>query len=98
MIPLLTLIAYSCPRGQAGTWFALMASLMNVASSAGTLGTKYLNQLYVVTREVHDASGTLITSANYDNVGALLIITAVIGLIVPLMAILIFLRKNEPNI
>ncbi|MDP2932519.1 MAG: hypothetical protein Q8N81_00110, partial [bacterium] len=33
MVPLLTIVARSCPSGQAGTWFALMASLMNLALS-----------------------------------------------------------------
>ena len=43
MIPLLTLIAIYAPAGHRATWFALMASLMNLALVAGALQTKYLN-------------------------------------------------------
>ena len=35
MIPLLTLIAIYAPAGHRATWFALMASLMNLALVAG---------------------------------------------------------------
>jgi hypothetical protein len=37
MIPLLTLTAYYAPPGQRATWFALMASFMNLALVAGQL-------------------------------------------------------------
>ena len=50
MIPLLTLIAFYAPAGHRATWFALMASLMNIALVAGQLQTKYLNQVFVVQR------------------------------------------------
>jgi MFS family permease len=40
MIPLLTLIAFYAPEGRRATWFALMASLMNLALVAGQLQTK----------------------------------------------------------
>ena len=44
MIPLLTLIAFYAPPGHRATWFALMASFMNLALVAGQLQTKYLNR------------------------------------------------------
>lgn len=94
MVPLLTLIARTCPAGNAGTWFALMASLMNLALSASALGTKYLNTVWVVAREVKNSSGAIVTAANYSNVGVLLITTWVIGLVVPLVVIWLFLRKD----
>lgn len=98
MVPLLTIIARSCPIGHAATWFALMASLMNLALSASSLGTKYLNSLFIVTREVKDSAGNILVAANYDNVGILLIITLIIGLVVPLTAIYLFLRKTNNEI
>jgi hypothetical protein len=42
---MLTLVAIYAPEGKKGTWFALMASLMNIALSAGGLLTKYLNKV-----------------------------------------------------
>lgn len=99
MIPLLTLTAIYAPRGNAATWFALMASLMNLALTAGTLFSKYLNQLWVVTREVRDLAGNMISSANYTELGDLMIASSVIGLIIPLTTIFIFMkvlnRKNN---
>ena len=50
MVPLLTLIAIYAPPAHRATWFALMASFMNLALVAGQLGTKYLNWLFVVER------------------------------------------------
>jgi hypothetical protein len=43
---MLTLVAIYAPEGKKGTWFALMASLMNIALSAGGLLTKYLNKIF----------------------------------------------------
>ena len=81
MIPLLTLIAYYAPAGQRATWFALMASLMNLALVAGQLQTKYLNQALTVAR------------GDYQELGLLLITVAVLGLVVPVVAIVAFGRR-----
>jgi hypothetical protein len=81
MIPLLTLIAYYAPAGHRATWFALMASLMNLALVAGQLQTKYLNQIFTVGR------------GYYDELGTLLIIAAVMGLAIPVTAIVLFGRR-----
>ena len=81
MIPLLTLIAFYAPAGHRATWFALMASLMNLALVAGQLQTKYLNQVFVVQR------------GDYSELGPLLIIAAVLGFILPIGAILLFGRR-----
>lgn len=81
MIPLLTLIAFYAPLGHRATWFALMASLMNLALVAGQLQTKYLNEFFVVQR------------GEYSDLGPLLIIAAVLGLILPVGAILFFGRR-----
>ena len=81
MIPLLTLTAYYAPPGHRATWFALMASLMNLALVAGQLQTKYLNEMFAVGR------------GDYGELGVLLIAVTVIGLVVPLTAILLFGRR-----
>jgi hypothetical protein len=81
MIPLLTLIAFYAPPAQRATWFALMASLMNMALVAGQLQTKYLNQMFVVERGV------------YGELGPLLLIVAGLGLAVPIIAIALFGRR-----
>jgi hypothetical protein len=81
MIPLLALVAYYAPAGHRATWFALMASLMNMALVAGQLQTKYLNQIFTVHR------GT------YDELGVLLITAVTLGLVIPVAAIALFGRR-----
>jgi hypothetical protein len=89
MIPMLAWIANSAPPNLKATYFAIMASFTNLALSASQLGTKYLNQAFVVTREVRDAAGTLQTPADYSELGVLLIVQLSIALALPLAAILI---------
>src|SRR5262249_38804450 len=63
MVPLLTLTAYFAPPGHRATWFALMASLMNIALVASQLQTKYLNEIFVVGRGQYSELGPLVISA-----------------------------------
>lgn len=81
MIPLLTLVALHAPAGHRATWFALMASLMNMALVAGQLQTKFLNQAFVVQR------------GDYSDLGPLLITAVVLGFIIPVAAIALFGRR-----
>lgn len=81
MIPLLTLVAIYAPSGHRATWFALMASLMNLALVAGGLGTKYLNEIFTVDR------------GQYANLPALAVSAIVVSLVIPLSAILVFGRR-----
>jgi hypothetical protein len=88
MIPMLAWIANSAPAQLKATFFAVMASFTNLALSASTLGTKYMNQLYTVTREVQDRETAAITvPADYSELGWLMITVAVLTLVLPLAAI-----------
>jgi len=88
MIPMLAWIANSAPSNLKATYFAVMASFANLALSASQLGTKYLNQIFVVTREVRDpASGVVKLPADYSEVGFLLLGATAIGLALPLAAV-----------
>ncbi len=88
MIPMLAWIARSAPDNLKATYFAIMASFTNLALSLSQLGTKYLNQIYIVAREVKDpASGAVQTPADYSQLGVLLIATILIGLALPFAAI-----------
>ena len=78
MIPLLTLIAIYAPAGHRATWFALMASLMNLALVAGQLQTKYLNEIFVVSR------------GHYENLPHIVGISIVMGLVLPILTIWAF--------
>ena len=89
MIPMLAWIANSAPANLKATFFAVMASFTNLALSLSQLGTKYMNDIYVVTREVHDqASGAIQTPADYSQLGSLLIVQLLLGLALPFAAIL----------
>ena len=88
MIPMLAWIANSAPANLKATFFAVMASFTNLALSLGQLGTKYLNEIYVVAREIHDqASGAIQTPADYSHLGSLLIAQLLLGLALPFAAI-----------
>jgi hypothetical protein len=89
MVPMLAWIARSAPDRLKATYFAVMASFTNLALSAAQLGTKYLNQIYLVTREVKDqATGAIKVAADYSQLGDLLILVTVIGFVAPMVAIL----------
>ncbi|HUS97880.1 MAG TPA: hypothetical protein VMX97_14215 [Hyphomicrobiaceae bacterium] len=75
MIPLLTLTAIYAPPSHRATWFALMASFMNLALVAGQLQSKYLNMMFRIDR------------TSYDNLPVLLIAVTIIGFLVPIIAI-----------
>ena len=81
MIPALTLVALNAPAGHRATWFALMASLMNVALVAGQLQTKYLNLLFDVDR------------GSYVNLPSLVAAVLVIGFVVPVAGVLAFGKR-----
>ena len=81
MIPLLSLIVFYAPAGQRATWFALMASLMNLALVAAQLQTKYFNEIFVVQR------------GDYSELGLLLIAAALLGFVLPVGAIALFGRR-----
>ena len=88
MVPMLAWIANSAPAHLKATFFAVMSSFANLALSASQLGTKYLNQIYTVTREVRDAvSGALSVPADYSELGMLLLTVTLLGLLLPLAAI-----------
>lgn len=88
MIPMLAWIANSAPANLKATFFAVMASFTNLALSLSQLGTKYLNEVFVVTREVRDqATGAIQTPADYGQLGPLLIAQLVLGLALPFAAI-----------
>ncbi len=93
MIPMLAWIARNAPDGLKATFFAVMASFTNLALSASNLATKYLNQIFTVTREVTAADGST-TPADYGQLGALLITVALITVILPLVTVLIVQNSN----
>jgi MFS family permease len=90
MIPMLAWIANSAPENLKATFFAVMASFTNLALSASQLGTKYMNQMFRVSREVKDpATGDVAVPADYSELGMLLMTVTAIGLALPLLAILL---------
>ncbi len=88
MVPMLAWIARNAPVQLKATFFAVMASFTNMALSASSLSTKYLNQIYVVTRAVtYPETGEVTSTADYSQLGYLLISVAVISVIVPLATV-----------
>lgn len=90
MVPMLAWIANSAPSRLKATYFAVMASFTNLALSLSQLGTKYLNQAFVVTRQVSDpATGKVQVPADYSQLGDLLLTQVSLGLLLPFVAIAI---------
>ena len=81
MVPLLTLTAYYAPPGHRATWFALMASLMNIAVVASQLQTKYLNDIFVVGR------------GQYAELGPLMLWAVALSFILPVGTIALFGKR-----
>jgi hypothetical protein len=95
MIPMLAWIANSAPIDLKATYFAVMASFTNLALSLAQLGTKYLNQVFTVSREVRNAStGAIEVAADYSELGSLMLTAGALGLVMPILAIFLirFLR------
>ena len=92
MIPILAWIAQSAPSHLKATFFAVLASFTNLALSASNLGTKYLNQIFVVTREVKSKTGEITTQADYSELGILLLTVLLLTLTLPILAT-ILIRK-----
>jgi hypothetical protein len=95
MIPMLAWIANSAPDRLKATYFAVMASFTNLALSLSNLGTKYLNGMYTVTREVKDhATGAIKIPADYSQLGDLFVAAIAIGFILPMLAI-VFVKSTR---
>ncbi|WP_050606087.1 hypothetical protein [Ruegeria sp. 6PALISEP08] len=95
MVPMLAWIARNAPVQLKATFFAVMASFTNMALSASSLSTKYLNQTYVVTRAVtNPGTGEVTSTADYSQLGYLLIFVALISVVVPL-ATVFFIQNSR---
>ena len=87
MIPMLAWIARSAPDNLKATYFAVMASFTNLALSLSQLGTKYLNQIFEITRATKTAAAQ--SAANNTELGPLLLTTICLGFAMPFIAIAI---------
>jgi MFS family permease len=83
MIPMLAWIAREAPLKQKATYFAVMAAFTNLALSASSLGTNYLNEMFVVER------------GHYAQLGGLMLTAVLIGLVLPIVTVLLVNRNNR---
>lgn len=95
MIPLLAWIAKNAPSNLKATFFAVFASFTNLALSASNLLTKYLNQIFIITREVKDKmNNAIISNANYDELGLLILSVIIITFFLPIISVLV-IKKTK---
>lgn len=95
MIPMLAWIARNAPENLKATFFAVMASFTNLALSASSLLTKYLNEIFAVTRAVRDpTTGAIAVAADYSQLGWLLIVVVVVGVALPL-AVVVMVQSSR---
>ena len=78
MIPMLAWIAREAPGDQKATYFAVMAAFTNLALSASSLGTRYLNRIFLIER------------GQYDELGGFMATVLLLGLIVPVATVMFF--------
>jgi uncharacterized membrane protein len=83
MVPMLAWIAREAPQELKATYFAVMAAFTNLALSAASLGTNYMNQIFIVER------------GSYDELGQLMIAVNLIGLIIPIATVLLVNRWSR---
>jgi hypothetical protein len=94
MIPMLAWIANSAPKQLKATYFAVMAAFVNLALSLSQLLTKWLNQGFVITREVRDATtGQVVIAADYSELGWLLMVVMGLNFMIPIAAI-VFAKRT----
>ena len=95
MIPLLAWIARSAPDHLKATFFAVFASFTNLALSASSLGTKYMNEIFTVSREVRDAATNAVTVAkDYSELGMLLITVVAISVALPCIVVFVIQKSG----
>jgi hypothetical protein len=95
MIPMLAWIAKNAPNEMKATFFAVFASFTNLALSASALATKYINQVFEVSREIIDpATQQVTTQADYSELGLLLMAVALITIILPIAVVALIQRSS----
>ena len=95
MIPLLAWIAKNAPDELKATFFAVFASFTNLALSASALATKYINQIFEISREVVDQSTQQVTTAaDYSELGFLLIAVGLITIVIPISVVGLIQRSS----
>ena len=85
MVPLLAWIAREAPENLKATYFAVMAAFTNLALSAASLGTNYMNQIFIVER------------GSYGELGRLMITVSIVGLVIPIATVLIVNCLSRPR-
>jgi hypothetical protein len=83
MIPMLAWIAREAPLEQKATYFAVMAAFTNLALSMSSLGTNYLNEIFIVAR------------GQYGELGRLMITATIIGLVFPVATVILVNWRNR---
>ena len=76
------------------TFFAVFASFTNLALSASALATKYINQIFEVSRQIIDpVTQQVTTAADYSELGLLLIAVALITIVLPIAVVAVIQRS-----
>ena len=68
--------------------------MMNLALTASGLLTKYLNEIFVVSRKVVQ-NGVVVSHANYSELGYLMILVTLINFIIPILVIYFLMIKKR---
>jgi len=94
MVPMLAWVARTAPDALKATYFAVMVSFTNLGFLLSRLGTEYLNRWFMIAREVRDGTGTVVTAADYSQLGPMALTHAAIVLTVPLLTVFALQRSR----
>ncbi len=95
MIPLLAWIAKNAPDNLKATFFAVFASFTNLALGLSNLITKYLNKIFIISREIRDKiTNEAIVAADYSELGFLIFVTIIITLCIPIIFVIIIQKSK----
>ena len=93
MIPLLAWIAKNAPSHLKAT-FLQYSHLLQICFISKCFGTKYLNEIYVITRGKNKPTNAILTTADYSDLGILLITVTLITLIIPIVFVVIIQKTK----
>ena len=86
--PHVSLIAKNAPNYLQQLSLQSLHRLLILVLSANALGTKYLNEIFIITREVKDKiTGQIQSMADHSELGMLLIVVTLLTLIIPIITV-----------
>lgn len=86
-LPVLIWVAKHAPLAVKATYFAVATSFINSSTQFKFLCTEYINQVFVVSRQLPSASSGATLESDYTQLGSILLVVLVMNCMLPLIAL-----------